>query len=171
MASISHPDRIQVLENSTDRFIKWFPLIPPIDFSHHDSWQDCFWGIYTEQQNRQIEEAYQGAERQVEITVGVRRSSFTKWFRWGAQGGVRLPFLQLPNFEMVERPPYGNIGDLGIVYYWVLIHWVTIVYSCWFNPVVCHYGILQVHLSIYFIVDKIKNYYGIFVVQVTTHNS
>lgn len=110
MASISHPDRIQVLENSTDRFIKWFPLIPPIDFSRHDSWQDCFWGIYTEQQNRQIEEAYQGAERQVEITVGVRRSSFTKWFRWGAQGGVRLPFLQLPNFEMVERPPYGNIG-------------------------------------------------------------
>lgn len=42
--------------------------------------------------------------------MGVRRSSFTKWFRWGAQGGVRLPFLQLPNFEMVERPPYGNIG-------------------------------------------------------------
>ena len=46
--------------------------------------RDCFWGIYTEQQNSQIEEAYQGAERQVEITVGVRRSSFTKWFRWAA---------------------------------------------------------------------------------------
>lgn len=35
--------------------------------------EDCFWGIYTEQQNSQIEEAYQGAERQVEITVGVRQ--------------------------------------------------------------------------------------------------
>lgn len=34
--------------------------------------QDCFWGIYTEEQNRQIEEAYQAAERQVGIVVGVR---------------------------------------------------------------------------------------------------
>ncbi|CAK9057563.1 Hypothetical protein SCF082_LOCUS30865, partial [Durusdinium trenchii] len=35
--------------------------------------QDCFWGIYNEQQNRQIEEAYQSGERQIEITVGVRQ--------------------------------------------------------------------------------------------------
>eukprot|EP00438_Fugacium_kawagutii_P011370 Skav212548 [mRNA] locus=scaffold1851:616343:618831:+ [translate_table: standard] len=48
--------------------------------------EDCFWGIYTEQQNRpldmesgqatapgEIEDAYQAAERQLEITVGVRR--------------------------------------------------------------------------------------------------
>ena len=37
-------------------------------------------------------------------------------------GGVHECHFYNLHFEMVERPPYGNIGDLGIVYYWVVFH-------------------------------------------------
>jgi hypothetical protein len=99
---------------------------------------------------------------------------YLKW-TLGCKVGFICHFYNF-HFEMVERPPYGNIGDLGIVYYWVVIHWVTIVVDLiqlgkiW-GIIVCHYGILQVHLSIYFTVDKIIKSYSLFVVQVTTHKS